>query len=67
MYLEDLYTISVNLAGLPAISLPGGAIEGLPVGLQLVGDYFSEDKLLNVAHQFQQATDWHQRTPANLD
>ncbi|MEX0606109.1 MAG: Asp-tRNA(Asn)/Glu-tRNA(Gln) amidotransferase subunit GatA [Marinobacter sp.] len=63
MYLEDIFTISTNLAGLPAMSVPAGLIEGLPVGLQMIGDYFSEARLLNAAHQFQQVTDWHQMTP----
>ena len=64
MYLEDSYTLGVNLAGLPAISAPAGFSQQLPVGMQLIGNYFSEGRLLNVAHQFQQQTDWHQRTPA---
>lgn len=64
MYLSDIYTISLNLAGLPGMSIPAGQIDGLPVGLQLIGNYFEEAKLLNIAHQFQQATDWHQQTPA---
>jgi aspartyl-tRNA(Asn)/glutamyl-tRNA(Gln) amidotransferase subunit A len=63
MYLEDIYTLSVNLAGLPGISVPCGMKDGLPVGLQIIGDYFSESKLLNIGHQFQQATDWHTRKP----
>ena len=64
MYLADLYTIPVNLAGLPAMSLPAGQVKGMPVGLHLVGPYFSEAKLLNVAHQYQLHTDWHlQRAP----
>jgi aspartyl-tRNA(Asn)/glutamyl-tRNA(Gln) amidotransferase subunit A len=64
MYLSDIYTISVNLAGLPGMSIPAGfAPDGLPVGLQLVGRYFDEARLLNVAHRYQQATDWHQRVP----
>ncbi len=63
MYLEDIFTISTNLAGLPAMSVPAGMIDGLPVGLQIIGRYFDEARLLNVAHQFQQATDWHLRTP----
>jgi len=64
MYLMDIYTISVNLAGLPGLSHPAGFGEGgLPVGLQLVGDYFSEARLLAAAHRFQQATDWHLRRP----
>jgi aspartyl-tRNA(Asn)/glutamyl-tRNA(Gln) amidotransferase subunit A len=61
MYLEDIYTIATNLAGLPALSLPAGLVEDLPVGLQLIGDYFAEARLLNVAHRFQQTTDWHLR------
>jgi len=63
MYLSDIYTISINLAGLPAISIPCGIHEGLPVGMQLIGNYFAEDKLLNFAHQYQLATDWHQQCP----
>jgi aspartyl-tRNA(Asn)/glutamyl-tRNA(Gln) amidotransferase subunit A len=63
MYLEDIYTIAVNLAGLPGISIPAGLVNGLPVGLQIVGRDFDEAKLLNIAHMFQQATDWHTKTP----
>ena len=64
MYLNDIYTISVNLAGLPAMSIPAGFdASGLPVGLHLIGQYFDEARLLNVAHRYQQATDWHLRTP----
>ncbi|HKJ76318.1 MAG TPA: Asp-tRNA(Asn)/Glu-tRNA(Gln) amidotransferase subunit GatA [Gammaproteobacteria bacterium] len=63
MYLSDLYTIAVNLAGLPAISVPAGFAGGRPTGLQIIGNYFDEARLLNVAHQYQQATDWHKRTP----
>ena len=63
MYLEDVYTLAVNLAGLPGMSLPAGFVEGKPVGLQLIGRHFGEARLLNVAHRFQQATDWHLRTP----
>lgn len=63
MYLEDIYTIAVNLAGLPGLSIPAGLVNGLPVGLQIVGRDFSEGQLLNLAHRFQQATDWHSRTP----
>jgi len=63
MYLSDIYTVSVNLAGLPGISVPAGFVEGLPVGMQIIGNYFSESKLLNVAHQFQQMTDWHKAIP----
>ena len=64
MYLSDIYTIGVNLAGIPALSHPCGEINGLPVGMQLIGPYFSEHRLLNATHQYQQATDWHRRTPA---
>ena len=67
MYLSDIYTIAVNLAGLPGVSLPCGLADGLPVGLQLIGDYFSEARLLNVAHRYQQATEWHRLRPAKLD
>jgi aspartyl-tRNA(Asn)/glutamyl-tRNA(Gln) amidotransferase subunit A len=63
MYLEDIYTIAVNLAGLPGLSVPAGIVNGLPVGLQIVGRDFAEGQLLNLAHRFQQATDWHTRTP----
>ena len=66
MYLEDIYTIAVNLAGLPALSIPAGCVDNKPIGLQLIGNYFAEDKLLNVAHQFQQATDWHRRTAPGI-
>lgn len=64
MYLEDIYTLSVNLAGIPAMSIPAGFIDGMPVGLQIMGNYFAEAKLLNVAHQYQQHTDWHLQTPS---
>ncbi len=64
MYLSDIYTIAVNLAGLPGMSLPCGFDgQGLPIGLQLIGDYFAEARMLNVAHQYQLATDWHARAP----
>ena len=65
MYLSDIYTIAVNLAGLPGMSLPCGFdAQGLPIGLQLIGNYFGEARMLNVAHQYQRATDWHARAPA---
>ncbi|WP_303784490.1 Asp-tRNA(Asn)/Glu-tRNA(Gln) amidotransferase subunit GatA [Azovibrio restrictus] len=68
MYLSDIYTIAVNLAGLPGMSLPCGFdSQGLPIGMQLIGNYFDEARLLNVAHGYQQATDWHRRTPAGLE
>ena len=63
MYLEDIYTLAVNLAGLPGMSVPAGLVAGKPVGLQLIGRHFGEARLLNVAHRFQQATDWHRRSP----
>ena len=65
MYLQDIFTISANLAGLPAISVPAGFHDGLPLGMQLIGAYFTEAKLLNVAHQFQLTTDWHQQFPGD--
>ena len=67
MYLSDIYTIAVNLAGLPGMAVPSGFVSGLPVGLQLIGNYFSEARLLNVAHRYQQVTDWHLRHPTGLD
>ena len=68
MYLNDIYTVPINLAGLPGMSIPAGFDPGgLPVGLQLVGRYFDEARLLNVAHQFQRATDWHQRAPKGFE
>ncbi len=66
MYLSDIYTVAVNLAGLPGMSIPCGFADGLPVGLQLIGNYFAEARLLNVAHRYQQATDWHLRRPAGV-
>ena len=63
MYLSDMYTIAVNLAGLPAISVPAGFADNKPVGLQIIGDYFAESRILNVAHQYQQVTDWHRQLP----
>ncbi|ADJ27446.1 Asp-tRNA(Asn)/Glu-tRNA(Gln) amidotransferase subunit GatA [Nitrosococcus watsonii] len=63
MYLADIYTINVNLAGLPALSIPAGFAQGLPIGLQIIGNYFSEARLLNLAHRYQQVTDWHDHIP----
>ena len=66
MYLSDIYTIGSNLAGIPAMSIPAGLVDNKPVGLQIIGNYFSEQKLLNIAHRFQQATDWHTQTPVGF-
>ncbi|MDT8406328.1 MAG: Asp-tRNA(Asn)/Glu-tRNA(Gln) amidotransferase subunit GatA [Methylococcales bacterium] len=66
MYLSDIYTIAINLAGLPALSIPVGFADGLPVGMQLIGDYFSEARLLNVGHRYQQLTDWHRAMPTDF-
>ena len=67
MYLSDIYTIAVNLAGLPGMSIPAGFANNMPVGLQIIGNYFAEAKLLNVAHKFQQFTDHHQQVPAGFE
>ena len=66
MYLSDIYTIAVNLAGLPGMSLPVGFSNNLPVGMQIIGNYFSESHLLNIAHQYQQVTGWHKQAPAGF-
>jgi aspartyl-tRNA(Asn)/glutamyl-tRNA(Gln) amidotransferase subunit A len=67
MYLSDIYTIAVNLAGLPGMSIPCGfGANGMPVGLQIIGNYFAEAQMLNVAHQYQLTTDWHQRMPGSV-
>jgi len=63
MYLSDIYTIAANLAGLPGMSIPSGFVNGLPTGLQIIGNYFDEERLLNVAHQYQQVSDWHRQMP----
>ena len=63
MYLEDIYTIATNLAGLPGMSVPCGMVEEKPVGLQIIGNYFNEARMLNVAHQFQEITNWHNQAP----
>jgi aspartyl-tRNA(Asn)/glutamyl-tRNA(Gln) amidotransferase subunit A len=67
MYLADIYTLSANLAGLPGMSIPAGFLQKLPVGLQIIGDYWSESKLLNMAHQFQKVTGHHTQTPKETD
>jgi len=63
MYLNDIYTASVNLAGLPGLSMPVGFVDNMPVGMQIIGNYFQEAKILNVAHQLQKVTNWHKQTP----
>jgi aspartyl-tRNA(Asn)/glutamyl-tRNA(Gln) amidotransferase subunit A len=70
-YLADIYTLSTSLAGLPGMSIPCGFGQGekngkRPVGLQIIGNYFAEAKLLGIAHQYQQVTDWHTRAPAGI-
>ena len=67
MYRCDVYTTAVNLAGLPAISLPAGFVRDLPVGLQIIGDHFAEARLLKIAHRFQMTSDWHERVPAGCE
>ncbi|EXJ17242.1 Asp-tRNA(Asn)/Glu-tRNA(Gln) amidotransferase subunit GatA [Imhoffiella purpurea] len=67
MYLNDIYTIATNLAGLPGMSIPVEPVDGLPVGLQVIGNYFDEARLLNVAHQYQHVTHWHQAAPAGFE
>jgi aspartyl-tRNA(Asn)/glutamyl-tRNA(Gln) amidotransferase subunit A len=67
MYLEDIYTIAINLAGLPAMSIPAGFIDGKPVGLHVIGNYFSEARLLNIGHRYQQVTDWHLQVPKGFE
>jgi aspartyl-tRNA(Asn)/glutamyl-tRNA(Gln) amidotransferase subunit A len=65
-YLEDIYTITANLAGIPGLSMPAGFVDGLPVGVQLLAPYFQEGRLLNVAHQYQQVTAWHTQAPSGF-
>ena len=66
MYLEDIYTVATNLAGLPGMSIPCGMADNKPVGLQIIGNYFDEARMLNVAHQYQKATDWHDLAPEGV-
>ena len=67
MYLNDIYANGVNLAGLPGLSIPAGFAAGLPVGLQIIGNYFDEERLLAVGHRYQQETDWHTRAPKGYE
>ena len=67
MYMQDIFTISTNLAGLPAMSIPAGFVDGLPVGLQLIGNHFKEANILNAAHIYQKNTDWHLKSPKGID
>ena len=67
MYQCDIYTLALNLAGLPGLSMPAGFINGLPVGMQLMGHYLQEAKLLNIAHQYQQQTNWHLQHPTDRE
>jgi len=67
MYLNDIYTIGANLAGLPAMSVPCGFVQGLPVGLQIIGPHFGEARLLTAAHAFQRETDWHRKAPPGYE
>ena len=66
MYLEDLFTISANLAGLPAMSVPNGSIDGKPIGLQIIGNFLDESSILNFAHMYQTQTNWHMHTPEGV-
>jgi aspartyl-tRNA(Asn)/glutamyl-tRNA(Gln) amidotransferase subunit A len=64
MYLNDICTIPANIAGIPAMSIPSGFSEGMPVGMQIMGNYFSENVILNAAYAFEQATEWHTMRPS---
>jgi aspartyl-tRNA(Asn)/glutamyl-tRNA(Gln) amidotransferase subunit A len=67
MYLSDIYTTPVNLSGLPAISIPIGFSNNLPIGMQIIGNYFSEHNILDIANLFQKETDWHARIPEKFN
>ena len=64
---NDIYTLALNLAGLPGLSMPAGFIDSLPVGLQLMGNYKQESTLLNIAHQYQCHSDWHLQHPTAME
>jgi len=64
MYLSDVCTLPINIAGLPAISIPAGFADGLPIGMQIIGKPFAEETILKIAHAYQQATEWHKRKPS---
>ena len=66
MFLEDLFTISANLAGLPAMSIPNGNIDNKPIGLQIIGDFLDESTILNFANMYQKVTNWHNYTPEGV-
>ena len=67
MYQQDVFTIPVNLAELPSIAFPTGFVDHLPVGMQIIGPRFTESRLLNVAHQYQQVTEWHLQSPSEFN
>ena len=67
MYLSDIYTTPINLAGLPAVSIPVGFSNSMPVGMQIIGNDFCEGDILNIAHLFQQETNWHKEIPKEFD
>jgi aspartyl-tRNA(Asn)/glutamyl-tRNA(Gln) amidotransferase subunit A len=64
MYLSDVCTLPINIAGVPGISIPAGFVEGLPVGMQIIGKPLDEETLLRVAYAYERATDWHKKSPA---
>jgi len=66
MYLSDIYTVPVNIAGIPAISVPCGFVNNLPVGLQIIGNYFREDVLFNIAYSYEQSENWHKTMPRHI-
>ncbi|STA93499.1 aspartyl/glutamyl-tRNA amidotransferase subunit A [Clostridium cochlearium] len=63
MYLIDIYTVPVSVAGLPAMSIPCGMVDGLPIGLQIIGNYYKEDDIFNIAYSYEQSTQWHKMKP----